>query len=168
MIKPIINEDLSYSFEYVELDRKSIDGTASLADLIFKKIKERGVEREHFVAVFMDRGFKPICLGVLFSGKWDGAEVQPSVVVSHALRVGASLVAIGHNHPNGTCLPSMDDMEATDRIQEELRKFGLQLTNSLVIPSSHREGVEDFLDCIEIGDKVEAFRAELMKRPPGA
>ena len=54
-------------------------------------------------------------------------------VVENALRSGAVLVALAHNHPSGLPFPSPEDRTATDRAREALDTVGVRLADHIIV-----------------------------------
>lgn len=158
MLKLVINKDRTYAINETRCDGQKVEHMEWLAAFIAGMIKRAGSAREHLYAVYMNHEHRIICHGVAFSGDIDGAPIYPHIIAQHALMAGASLVAIGHNHPGGNALPSDKDMEATRAVKAILEPFGLHLTNSLVVVG---DGVE-FSDCVEFIAETEAYQRKLV------
>ncbi len=62
-----------------------------------------------------------------------GASVDIRLVLRHALVYQATSVALAHNHPSGSVLPSKADDELTARLAEGCRAIGVKLIDHLVI-----------------------------------
>ena len=157
MLKLTIREDGTYRINEAPLEGQKATDAEQLVELMRADIKRAGDDREHLVAVFMDRKFQMICHGIIFSGDYGDTTIQPNVLARHAILAGADLVAIGHNHPSGSRQPSKKDMEGTVAIQKFLETVDLTLTNSFVI------GDGTFSDCINILDLVELHKLGLIK-----
>lgn len=54
-------------------------------------------------------------------------------VVENALRSGAVLVALAHNHPSGLPFPSPEDRAATERAKEALDTVGVRLADHIIV-----------------------------------
>lgn len=158
MLKLTVRNDGSYVVNEVKCKGKKVESMEWLAKFCASKIRHAGASREHLVAVFMDMEHKMICHGIMFSGDIDGAPIYPAIIAQHAALAGASLVAIAHNHPNGTVLPSIKDMEATAEVKRTLEAVGMHLTNSLVVVG---DGAV-FNDCVEILASTEAYKNKLI------
>ena len=61
------------------------------------------------------------------------ADFNVRTVLMNAIRCGASLVVLSHNHPSGLALPSAADQTATDRVQRALDTVGIQLLDHIVV-----------------------------------
>lgn len=99
--------------------------------------KLAGLEREVFVAAFLDTRHRLIEYVELFQGTIDGAEVHPREVVRQALRCNAAAVIVAHNHPSGTTDPSAADRAVTARLKQALGLVDVRLLDHFVVGSSN-------------------------------
>ena len=95
--------------------------------------KLAGLEREDFVAAFLDTRHRLIEYVELFQGTIDGAEVHPREVVRHALRCNAAAVIVAHNHPSGTTDPSAADRAVTARLKKALALVDVRLLDHIIV-----------------------------------
>ena len=95
-----------------------------------------GLEREIFVAVFLDTRHRLIEYAELFQGTIDGAEVHPREVVRQALRCNAAAVIVAHNHPSGTVEPSAADRAVTARLKQALALVDVRLLDHIIVAGS--------------------------------
>jgi len=95
--------------------------------------KLAGLEREVFVAAFLDTRHRLIEYMELFQGTIDGAEVHPREVVRQALRCNAAAVIVAHNHPSGTVEPSAADRAVTARLKQALAIVDVRLLDHIVV-----------------------------------
>ncbi len=90
------------TFEYVGSSIKSPKALASL----FRRIGNS--DREKGVVVFFNHDYVPIGYD-LWLGGIDFVSIDPRRIMTIAGLVGASKIAIAHNHPSGDCNPSGAD-----------------------------------------------------------
>ena len=95
--------------------------------------KLAGLEREVFVAAFLDTRHRLIEYIELFQGTIDGAEVHPREVVRQALRCNAAAVIVAHNHPSGTTDPSAADRAVTARLKQALALVDIRLLDHVIV-----------------------------------
>ncbi|MCL2035108.1 MAG: hypothetical protein FWG94_10325 [Oscillospiraceae bacterium] len=83
-----------------------------------------------------------VCMGangkVLFcnriaDGTPETVGIAPSDIVKAALRANAVKVMIAHNHPNGICNPSSQDLRTTSILFDELRRVDIELTDHIIV-----------------------------------
>lgn len=122
-----------------------------MCEIAWTMMRKAGPEREHLVVLFLTETHGLIAKSILFSGDEDGAPIYPSIIARHAILAGAKVVAIAHNHPAGTCIPSDKDIEATEEVKRVLKEVGVVLGSSMVIADggkAHRD-VLDLLSAIQ-------------------
>lgn len=93
----------------------------------------RGKTREEFGVIYLDGQNHVIDTHTLFTGTIDSAAVYPRVVVETALKLGASAIAVYHNHPSGNPEPSQSDRAITLRLRDALALVEIRLLDHLVI-----------------------------------
>ena len=103
----------------------------------FFRDKLAGMEREVFVAAFLDTRHRLIDYAELFFGTVDGAEVHPREVVRQALMLNAAAVLVAHNHPSGDPAPSAADRAVTTRLKQALSLVDVRLLDHIVV-GGHR------------------------------
>jgi len=96
-----------------------------------------GRDREHFVALALDRRHRIIAAEILTVGSDGYTVVDPRMVYRWALQQGtsaggASAIIIAHNHPSGDPSPSTMDRTVTDRVSRAGRMLGIPLLDHIV------------------------------------
>lgn len=71
---------------------------------------------EDFVMVCLNNAHQAIGWVKIASGGFDATNVDPRVVFSLALQVGAAALFFAHNHPSGLVEPSPQDKSVTARL----------------------------------------------------
>lgn len=118
------------------VDQRMQRGTSFLAPSTargFFRDKLAGLEREVFVAAFLDTRHRLIDCAELFRGTVDGAEVHPRVVVREALLCNAAAVVASHNHPSGNPEPSAADRAVTARLKQALALVDVRLLDHIIV-----------------------------------
>lgn len=83
-------------------------------------------------AIYVDtqcRIIAEICVG---RGSLSSVNVEPRTICTGALLTNAHSVFLCHNHPGGTCAPSMDDIRSTQKIKQALEMFGILLLDHMI------------------------------------
>lgn len=91
------------------------------------------MEREAFVALFLDTQNRLIECAVLFLGTIDQTSVHPREVVKLALAYNAASVIFGHNHPAGVAEPSRCDELLTQRLKAALALVDVRVLDHFVV-----------------------------------
>lgn len=87
---------------------------------------------EECYAIYVDsqcRIIAEICIG---RGSLLSVNADPRTICTGALLTNAHSVFITHNHPGGTCAPSMDDIRSTAKIKAALDMFGILLLDHII------------------------------------
>lgn len=93
----------------------------------------RDERREVLYQACLDAKGKLLSYRRLSSGTTSMAPVSVREVVENALRIDASSVLLGHNHPSGVALPSEQDRQVTLQIQQALATMGIILADHIVV-----------------------------------
>ena len=96
----------------------------------------RGLVDEELHALYLDRRRRPIACRQLTKGSDAFTVVDPRQVFREAVRLAASGVILGHNHPSGDPTPSRPDRDVTDRVAAAGRVLGLPLRDHLGVGAS--------------------------------
>lgn len=78
-------------------------------------------------------------------GSVNSAGLSVRKVVETALREGASVVVLAHNHPSGIALPSAEDLQTTRRIAAGLNSVEIQLADHIVVVD------DDYVSMVQSG-----------------
>lgn len=95
------------------------------------------LEREEFIALFLDNQHQLLACETLFTGTINHTEVHPREIVKAALRHNAAAVILAHNHPSGMAEPSRADRLITSNLQNTLLLVDVRVLDHLII--GHRE-----------------------------
>lgn len=101
------------------------------------RLKMAVLEREEFVALFLDNQHQLLACETLFTGTINHTEVHPREIVKAALRHNAAAVILAHNHPSGMAEPSRADRLLTSNLQNTLLLVDVRVLDHLII--GHRE-----------------------------
>ncbi|WP_202841510.1 RadC family protein [Luteimonas saliphila] len=132
---------LANADQILEAARRMVDqrmqrGTSFLDPSIargFFRDKLAGLEREVFVAAFLDTRHRLVHYAELFQGTIDGAEVHPRVIVREALMCNSAAILASHNHPSGNPEPSAADRAVTARLKQALALVDIRLLDHIIV-----------------------------------
>ncbi|ECC4968051.1 DNA repair protein RadC [Salmonella enterica] len=91
------------------------------------------LEREEFVALFLDNQHRLIAHETLFTGTINHTQVHPREVVKAALKHNAAAVIVAHCHPSGLAEPGQTDRQITERLRQALNLVDIRLLDHLVV-----------------------------------
>ena len=98
---------------------------------VFKQM--RHLEQEELWVMLLNNVLELLGLVKLYRGNAVSAVIRPAEVFREAVRLGATSVAIAHNHPSGDPRPSTEDLESTRAIAAAGRILDIPLLDHLVI-----------------------------------
>lgn len=88
---------------------------------------------ECFAVLFLDSQHRLIALEELFRGTLTHTSVYPREVVLRALHHHAAAVALAHNHPSGSVLPSRADEMLTQTLRAALGLVDIRVLDHLIV-----------------------------------
>jgi len=110
---------------------KAADSPAAAADILRTYIGR--VDREHLVVLLVDSRRQVIGINTVSIGTVSASLLHPREVYKPAVLLGAAAVVLGHNHPSGDPLPSIEDKEATRRLVRAGELMGIPLLDHVII-----------------------------------
>ncbi|HEX8956910.1 MAG TPA: DNA repair protein RadC [Burkholderiaceae bacterium] len=90
---------------------------------------------EAFAVLFLDVKNRLIASEELFRGTLTRTSVHPREIVKAALAHNAAGVILAHNHPSGSCEPSMSDQALTKVLKEALELVEVRVLDHVVVTS---------------------------------
>ncbi|HBC7422232.1 MAG: RadC family protein [Serratia proteamaculans] len=97
------------------------------------RLQMAGLEREVFMALYLDNQHRLIAHETLFTGTINHTQVHPREVVKSGLKHNCAAVIVAHCHPSGLAEPSKADRQVTARIQQALDLVDIRLLDHLVV-----------------------------------
>ena len=89
--------------------------------------------KEYFKVMLLNNARKLLGVIHLSEGSIDGTMVDVRHIMQAAILANASGLIICHNHPSGSCRPSLQDDIITTKVQTACNLFGIKLMDHLVI-----------------------------------
>ena len=110
-----------------------VSDTSQLLDYLFDLDDGRHDEFVH--AFFLDASGRLAWSETLATGLPHSTKFQFRHLICTALRVDATGLILGHNHPSGTAKPSARDVTSTMDLQRICKKIGIELIDHLIVAS---------------------------------
>ncbi|EAX5864011.1 DNA repair protein RadC [Salmonella enterica] len=107
--------------------------TSSHAVRDWLRLQLSTLEREEFVALFLDNQHRLIAHETLFTGTINHTQVHPREVVKAVLKHNAAAILVAHCHPSGHAEPSEADRWITERLKQTLDLVDIRLLDHLVV-----------------------------------
>ncbi len=107
--------------------------TSSVQVGVYLKALLRGLPREEFWVLFLDRQNHLLRAERLGIGTVDHAPVYPREVLRRALELNASALILAHNHPSGDPTPSRPDLDMTKQIIVAAKALGIAVHDHVIV-----------------------------------
>lgn len=98
-----------------------------------------GLTVENILLVLMDNSWHIIEIVNLGEGSVNQVSMDTRKLVEHAIRTNASMALLAHNHPNGTPIPSPEDMVTTKVVASTFRTIRVEFLEHLLIAGNQYE-----------------------------
>ncbi len=92
-----------------------------------------GARREQVYVLALDARSALMSLTCVAEGQADSCVVDPREVFAPALAVRATAIALAHNHPSGSELPSRSDVDLTSQLERAARLLRIQLVDHVIV-----------------------------------
>ncbi|MBO5376774.1 MAG: RadC family protein [Ruminiclostridium sp.] len=92
-----------------------------------------GVKDEQIRAMLFDDELNMIKEQMLMEGTINKVELSTRKFADFVIKNNCSRVVIAHNHPNGSCLPSSEDVEVTKYLADFLKVLEIELLDHIVV-----------------------------------
>lgn len=99
----------------------------------YLRLSLAGLEREVFVALWLDAQHRLIARDDLFAGTLTQTSVYPREVVKMALQRNAGAVILAHNHPSGEPEASMADRILTESLKRALALVDVNVLDHFIV-----------------------------------
>lgn len=112
-------------------DRIVLSNSIALKEFLVVKMQNLIVEEIH--ALFIDNGFKLLCVDLIGRGSTDHVAGYPVEIVKRAIQVGAVGVILVHNHPSRSPTPSRHDLKFTRSVIASCLPLGIKVHDHVII-----------------------------------
>lgn len=126
-IKAIAHRNLKSELK----SQPSLDNPRSAADFLLTTMRD--YKHEVFACLLVNNRNQLIRYVELFSGSINGASIYPREVLKLVLRLNAAAIIFAHNHPSGTCYPSVADKDITQRLKEALDLVDVRVLDHIIV-----------------------------------
>ncbi len=115
------------------VDKEKISFCSPLAIFNYYKDFLNDNIQEKFLVLFLDIKNNLLQEKVLFKGTNDSIVIDPKLIFTYALKLGASKIVCLHNHPSLNTKPSKEDISTTLQIDEIGKLMNIPLLDHLII-----------------------------------
>ena len=103
-------------------------------------------KNEKLVACFFDENNNMISKQLLSTGNSNSVNVNSRLLIDEVMITGAKKIALSHNHPTFSPVPSPDDVTATSALRKILLQFDVVLIEHFVVSGNKYLGIMKFED----------------------
>jgi DNA repair protein RadC len=104
---------------------------ASVLQKWFAMLDEIDRQKEHFFIILLDTRQKVKLIDVVSVGTLNAAIVHPREVFVRAIVNSVASMLIAHNHPNGACEPSEEDISISRKLCACGRIMGIEVIDHI-------------------------------------
>lgn len=104
-----------------------------------------GQKNECVYLLCLDSKLKVLKCELLFEGSVNAVSITNRKVIETAALVGATSVALAHNHPNGVAIPSDADIATTIQLKKALQLINVELIDHIIVAD------DDFVSLADSG-----------------
>ena len=112
----------------------TINGARDLENYCRSLLQDSAVEEFHVLCV--NARLQVLADSCINRGTLSEVQAYPRSVATVALLSNAHAVFLTHNHPGGTCSPSMDDIRSTTTIKNALKMFDIYVLDHMIVTPS--------------------------------
>lgn len=98
-----------------------------------------GMTVEVIFLVLMDNSWHILEIVKLGEGSVNQVRMDTRKLIEHAIRTNAAMAVLAHNHPNGTLVPSPEDMVTTTEVAHAFRTIRVEFLEHLLIAGNRYE-----------------------------
>lgn len=109
-----------------------------IARLLKEAFHADRLSEERVWAIVGDNHYHITAVFEISKGTFNSSAVSPASVLTRALLCGASVVAVGHNHPSGDCEPSEEDIIFTQNLKSAVETCGMAFADHVIVGSNCR------------------------------
>lgn len=102
-----------------------------IAEYMNQKIGHK--KQEHFVVLFLDSKNHLIKEETLFIGSLNTSVVHAREVFKTAISCSSARIMLCHNHPSTDCIPSRQDIQVTENLQEIGKLIGIEVIDHIIV-----------------------------------
>jgi DNA repair protein RadC len=142
-------ESMRYCLKEQSCERQLLATREDLHNFVRMKL---GVHRhECCMAVFLNSRNYLLKYEMIAEGTVDSVVNHSRNMAEIAFQCNASKILLVHNHPSGVCMPTQEDIDATESCYNSLKGVGLELIDHLIVTPT---------ECFSFADNSLVFRNE--------
>ena len=125
------------------LSEKSLNKPELLAEFISDIIKD--YDREVMCVVSLDAKLHPLNMSICSIGALNSTITTPREIMKTVILSNANSFILYHNHPSGSCTPSLADIKTTDRMSKVGELMGVPKIDHIIV-GAHSDEIYSFYE----------------------
>ena len=101
------------------------------------------MRQEHFLVLFLNQSNHALDVKCISNGGTTHVIADPKIIFQNALKLNATCIILGHNHPSGNPRPSADDRKLTQKLVAAGKLLDITVKDHIIIGN---ERYYSFLD----------------------
>ncbi|WP_078598570.1 RadC family protein [Evansella clarkii] len=89
--------------------------------------------QEEFVVMVLNTKNHVLATKTIFKGTLNASIIHPREIFNFAIKKNGASIILAHNHPSGEVLPSPEDIEVTERLNEAGDVLGIDVLDHIII-----------------------------------
>ena len=136
-----LGETDHYALKSRSQTRRRLATTEDLARCIVPLFQ--GARQEKLLMLALDDRRQLLRTVWLEEGSASGVDMSVNRIASSAVHAGAAFVVLAHNHPDGSVLPSRDDLFSTTEIMRALSLLQIRLLDHIIVAGEEYLSLQD-------------------------
>lgn len=116
-----------------DITGKSISDSKHAATIAGDRL--RRLDHEELWVAYMNRANVVLSYEMLFKGSLDSVNISARDIIARALSKQATNIIVFHNHPSGSPLPSVSDIEHTRKLTKACKLMEISLLDHIIVSS---------------------------------
>ena len=112
---------------------RTINSPEDAARLATELVRASDDDKEHFWVMLLNQRHHYLMHTEVSVGNQSASLVHPREVFGPAVREGAAVVVLVHNHPSGNPAPSSEDRQLTARLKECGTLLGIEILDHVIV-----------------------------------
>lgn len=108
-----------------------VENPKEIAQYLMQKIGSK--QQEHFVVLFLNTKHQILAEETLFVGSLNTSVVHAREIFKAAIMHCSARILIAHNHPSNDCIPSDQDIQVTQQLNEVAQLIGISLLDHIIV-----------------------------------
>lgn len=117
--------------ENIDIVVTKIGAPIDLYNFIAPKLMD--LQREEFWAIYMNNKNKVLGYEKIASGGLTQTTVDLKLIFKKSLELNATTLAVAHNHPSGSVMPSKEDKLLTEKIANASKALGIRFMDHIIV-----------------------------------